>query len=822
MSSPPEHTDRELTLALERSEARYRFLTETIPVQVWTARPDGNLDYVSEQTASALGLTAAELLAEGWQNVVHPDDLGGAVERWVHSLGTGETYEVEFRLKLASGEHAWHLARAVPQRESTGAIVGWIGTNTNIEEQRAQQRKMKALLDVAADNAATLATTLSSIGDGVIATDPHGRITFVNPVAEKLTGWSNVEAVGKVLDEVFRIVAEGSREPVESPVTQVLREGVVVQLANHTVLLRRDGAELSIEDSAAPIRDAAGTLSGVVLVFRDASEKRRIEEERRSLLAQSVRATKDAEAARAELEELFMQAPAPICIFRGAEHVFTLANPAYTELFGSGRTLVGLPVREALPELEGQAFYELLDGVYRTGQRFVGENLPIKLQQQGQTIDRFLTFVYDAFRDIDGQVAGVLVMAFDVTDNVRARESAQTALATTEAARREAEAASRAKDEFLATASHELRTPLSAILGWARLLRGETLDASSFVRGLEVIERNAQVQVQLIEDMLDGSRIISGRLHLEIRSLDFAMVVQAAVDAVRPAAVARNIGIEVALGADERLRGDPDRLQQVVWNLLNNAIKFTPKGGHVHVELGRSGTHIELVVRDSGQGIAGDFLPHVFDRFRQADGTSTRRHGGLGLGLALVRHLVEAHGGNVRAESEGPGKGATFTVLLPVLAVYPDAAIEGPRMTPVGGPSPNAPRGSLAGLTILVVDDENDVRDLVATLLEMHGAAVKTAASVEQAMSVLEEMTPSILISDIGMPEADGYSLLRRVRALEGLPGRVPAIALTAYAREEDRRRAAEAGFQTHVAKPVDPATLVRLVAETVSAARAV
>ncbi len=821
MSSPPEHADRELTLALERSDARYRFLTETIPVQVWTSRPDGNLDYVSEQTASALGLTPAALLVEGWQNVVHPDDLARAVERWVHSLQTGETYEVEFRLKLASGQYAWHLARAVPQREANGAIVGWVGTNTNIEDQRAQQRKVQALLDNVADNAATLATTLSSIGDGVIATDTQGRITFVNPVAAALTGWSNVEAVGKALDDVFRIIAEGSRETVESPAMKVLREGETVQLDNHTVLLRRDGTELSIEDSAAPIRDAAGTLSGVVLVFRDASEKRRIEEERRSLLAQSQRATREAEAARAELEGLFMQAPAPICILRGAEHVFAFANPAYLELV-AGRNLVGLSVREALPELEGQGFYELLDGVYRTGERFVGENAPIKLQRGAESVDRFLTFVYDAFRDIDDNIVGVLVMAFDVTDNELARQSAQATLATTEAARRDAEAASRTKDEFLATASHELRTPLSAILGWARMLRGESLDAASFVRGLEVIERNAQVQVQLIEDMLDGSRIISGKLHLEIRSLDFAIVVQAAVDAVRPAAAARNIGIEVALGANERLRGDPDRLQQVVWNLLNNAIKFTPKGGHVHVALGRSGTHIELIVRDSGQGIEGDFLPHVFDRFRQADGTSTRRHGGLGLGLALVRHLVEAHGGSVSAESEGAGKGATFTVLLPVLAVYPDAApMDGLRPTPVAGSSPNASRGSLSGLTVLVVDDENDVRDLVATLLEMHGAVVKTAASVEQAMTILEEMTPSILISDIGMPEADGYSLLRRVRALEGPSGRVPAIALTAYAREEDRRRAAEAGFQTHVAKPVDPSTLIRLVAETVSAARA-
>lgn len=342
-----------------------------------------------------------------------------------------------------------------------------------------------------------------------------------------------------------------------------------------------------------------------------------------------------------------------------------------------------------------------------------------------------------------------------------------------------AEEANRTKDEFLATASHELRTPLNAILGWAHLLRSGQLDQSAFTRGLETIERNARAQVQLIEDILDGSRIITGKLHLEIRPLDMTALVRAALDAVRPAAEAKAIKLTMELdAAAARIVGDPERLQQVVWNLANNAVKFTPRGGTVQVSLARSGTSVELSVTDSGQGIAKDFLPFVFDRFRQAEGSTTRRHGGLGLGLALVRHLVEAHGGTVSADSEGEGRGARFAVLLPVQAVFQEQADSArpPLVAPVEAPGADQ-LGGLSGVSVLVVDDEADARELVATVLRASGAQVTLASSAAEALTSLSKQLPMVLVSDIGMPQVDGYQLIRRVRTSLGAKGaEMPAI----------------------------------------------
>jgi len=377
-------------------------------------------------------------------------------------------------------------------------------------------------------------------------------------------------------------------------------------------------------------------------------------------------------------------------------------------------------------------------------------------------------------------------------------------------ATRKLEEANLAKDEFLATASHELRTPLTAILGWARMLRSGQLGASDYARGLASIERNASAQVQLIEDILDGSRIITGNLQLEIRPLDLTALVHAAVDAVRLEADAKGITLQLELDpAAARVVGDPDRLQQVIWNLASNAVKFTPKGGRIDVRLARVGTSIELSVSDSGQGISAEFLPHVFERFRQAEGSTTRRHGGLGLGLALVHHLVEAHGGGVRAESAGAQRGARFIVTLPVQAVYAESP-EGPRAIPTPGPTARA--GLLNGVSVLVVDDEADARELVATVLLTAGADVVVAKSALDALDIVQRGGAMVMISDIGMPVIDGYELMRRIRALPGARNRLPAAALTAYSREQDRRLAMEAGFQAHVSKPIEPAELVRVV----------
>jgi signal transduction histidine kinase len=392
---------------------------------------------------------------------------------------------------------------------------------------------------------------------------------------------------------------------------------------------------------------------------------------------------------------------------------------------------------------------------------------------------------------VQGRVAGALALALSVSrrcygaaDVALAQDLAQRVASAIDRARlyRELEQASRTKDEFLATVSHELRTPLNAILGWTRMLRGGALSAEKRERALETVERNARAQTQLIDDLLDVSRIVSGKLRLDMRTVEPIRVVEAALDAVRPSAEAKSIQLQLALDpAAGPLHVDPDRLQQIVWNLLTNAVKFTPRGGRVQVVLRRVGSSVEIEVTDSGQGISPEFLPHVFERFRQADGSTSRSHGGLGLGLAIVRHLVELHGGAIRAESPGEGRGATFVVQLPIAAL----------------------RVEVAALTLSAAAPAS--------------AGVSTAANAAEGFAALTRERPDVLVSDVGMPGEDGCALIARIRELSHADGgATPAIALTALARAEDRKRAMLAGYDTHVAKPIDPTELAVVVAKLV------
>jgi CheY-like chemotaxis protein len=377
------------------------------------------------------------------------------------------------------------------------------------------------------------------------------------------------------------------------------------------------------------------------------------------------------------------------------------------------------------------------------------------------------------------------------------------------------EEANRAKDEFLATVSHELRTPLTIILGWAQILQRGNLDAIGQARALELLERSAQAQAQVIEDLLDVSRAITGNVRLAIRLLELSPVIESAMDAVRPAAEAKGIRLEATLDrAAGPVSGDADRLQQVVWNLLSNAIKFTPSGGRVQVHLARADAQVEIGVSDTGPGIPPAFLPYVFDRFRQADSTLTRAHGGLGLGLAIVRHLVELHGGTVQATSPGQGQGASFTVRLPLARAGRAPALVEPARP---APAPAAPLGgarALDGLRLLVVDDEAAARELLTTLFQDSGAEVTAVASAAEVLAALDRARPDVLVADIAMPGVDGYALIRQVRACPAeRGGRVPALALTAYAGPKDRARALAEGFQEHVSKPIDVPTLTAVVA---------
>jgi PAS domain S-box-containing protein len=510
---------------------------------------------------------------------------------------------------------------------------------------------------------ATLKAALLSIGDGVIVSDRDGRITLMNTVAEQLTGWTLQAAEGRFVREVFHIVSESTHEPVEDPVRQVLTEGRIVSRADHTTLIARNGTSWPIDDSGAPVRDAADAIIGVVIVFRHIAEQRRADAERTAALA-------------------------------------------------------------------------------------------------------------------------------------REREL-----------RVEAESANRTKDEFLTTLSHELRTPLNAILGWARMLGDPSVPREQRDRAIAVIQRNAEAQSALIADLLDMSRFMTGKMRLSFQSVELAEVIADAVDAVRVAAEAKQISLEVA--ADRSvgsIAGDPDRLRQLVWNLLLNAVKFTPRLGHIAIALERSDSHVILRIRDSGIGIAADLMPRIFDRFTQGDASMSRVYGGLGLGLALVRQIAEAHGGLVTAESQGAGTGTAFTVSLPVFvgemhAVKPVRGTDEEPIAPAFNMMP-----SLAGTRVLVVEDDEDGRDLMDVSLAALGAEVRSADSVDAALSLLAVWRPTVIVTDIGMPVQDGFAFRRRLRETGD---ETPMIALTGYTAAGDRSRVREAGFVTHVSKPVDLRTLI-------------
>jgi PAS domain S-box-containing protein len=438
----------------------------------------------------------------------------------------------------------------------------------------------------------------------------------------------------------------------------------------------------------------------------------------------------------------------------------------------------------------------------------------------------FVEGVLTAVHDDEGRLLGYSKLMKDVTAKHKIEVEREELLQSERAARSEAERSGRMKDEFLATLGHELRTPLNAIFGWSQVLRRSRGVDPEVAEAVKVIERNARAQAQIIEDLLDMSSIISGKIRLHMQRADLASVLEAAITAVRPTADAKGVRLQVAIDRNAgAVNGDPNRLQQVFWNLLTNAVKFTPKGGLVSISLERVDSRCEVTVVDDGMGIDAAFLPHVFERFRQADASTSRRHGGLGLGLSIVKQLVELHGGTIAAASAGRGKGSTFTVMLPAVAVFTAAAPKETRALSLrslsAGLATDAPRANLEGIKVLVVDDEPDARSLIERLLQECEATVTTAGSASEALEQVGRDKPDLLLSDIGMPQEDGYALIRRIRNLEGDAGRIPAIALTAYARAEDRVRAIEAGYQSHLPKPVEAVKLVTMVASLVNRPRA-
>jgi PAS domain S-box-containing protein len=499
-----------------------------------------------------------------------------------------------------------------------------------------------------------------------------------------------------------------------------------------------------------------------------------------------------------------------VIVSKTLEGIIMSWNPAAERIFGyTAEEAIGQHITLIIPPDRWFEEDEVLARIGR-GER-VDHFETIRRTKSGRLINISLTV--SPVRDSEGRVVGASKVARDITERLHSEAERERLLNSEKEARELAEQANRVKDEFLAIVSHELRSPLSAIKGWASLLLGGKLDKDQTLRAIQTILRNAESQNQLIGDLLDVSRIVAGQLRLNIRTFELASVIQAALEVVRPAAMAKSIRLNAVIDPSAGpVAGDPDRLQQIFWNLLSNSIKFTPNGGRVAIRCQRINSHIEITVSDNGKGIDAKLLPVIFDRFRQGESGTARQHGGLGLGLSIVRHLVELHGGIVTARSEGSGKGAEFRIELPVSIASLLGAPS--RVHPTADGSSSGISPSLSGLRILVVDDEADAREMISTIVGQAGAEVATAANVPQALDLIDRWRPDVLVSDIGMPDEDGFDLIRRVRARSSDNlGQIPAIALTAFARTQDRLKVLSSGYQMHVPKPIEPIELVTVIA---------
>ena len=680
-------------------------------------------------------------------------------------------------------------------------LILWVAhTLERAERQRA------AAEGRASEQREWLQVTLAAIGEGVIAVDAAGRVRFLNAAAQRLTGWRADEAAGRPMPELLQLFDERNGAPIESPLQAALKLRVATAATGDPALRARDGSVHAVDINAAPIIDADG-VAGAVLVVRDAAAHRRAERAMREAYAELdqrvVRRTAALERASAALQERnallnAITTSTPDLIFaKDRQGRMLMGNPAWAR--ASGR-----------PEAEPSGLDD--------NERMVleaGETMMLEEVIAGADGEKIYLTTKSPLRDEHGRVVGLIGIATDITERKQAQRELEKLVVAEQRLRAEAERANRAKDEFLAIVSHELRSPLNALRGWSHLLATtRPLDASLAERGAKAIMRNVDSQTRLIDDLLDTSRIVSGKLNIERRVANLVDIVHAALEAARPGATMKSV--ELRFTPDDpaiMVVGDAGRLQQLASNLLSNAVKFTPEKGQVQVALLKNGERVQLQVRDNGIGIAPEFLPHVFDRFSQADTSSTRRAGGLGIGLALVRHIALLHGGQVHAGSAGIGKGAVFTVDLPAAPQQAALALAG---SPAGEQRP--PQGALKGLLVWLVDDDAGAHEVVALTLGQHGATVQTFGSSAELNGALERVlptgTPDVLLVDIAMPGEDGFAALRRVRSLEanrGVERPIPAIAVTAFTQIE-RERLMAAGFADRVDKPLDAAKLVSAI----------
>lgn len=812
---------------LRAAEERFRLLVEgTTDYAMMMLDPQGNVVSWNPGAERITQYRSDEIVGRHVSTFYEPEDVRrGLPQRELDVAAAEGRYEDEGRRVRKDGSRYWSNVVVAALRGEDGRLRGYAKITRDVTEKRkaeesdrllaeeeAARRTAEDFADVVQQQREQLRITLQSIGDAVISTDAAGRVTFLNPIAERLTGWTSAEATGRPLPEVFRIVNEQTRRMVENPAERALREGVIVGLANHTILLARDGRETAIDDSAAPIRDSVGTVIGAVLVFRDVAERRKTEQTAKFLAEAG-----NALAAVADFDTMLRR-------------VARLAIPYFADwvtidLLEADGTLRRVAVDHADPSKVAAA--EELHRLYPPdpdASRGIWRILKSGESELAMEITDEL--LRDAFRDeelvrrvralgltsyigvpilIRGTAGGVITFAcaesgrnYDPSDLAVAEDLASRAAVALENARLygELQTADRRKDQFLAILAHELRNPLAPIFNGLHVLRLAGGSGQAAEQTCTMMERQLSQMARLVDDLLDVSRINSDKLELRCETVELAAVLQSAVETSRPQIEARGHELTVAIPARSiYLDADFVRLAQVFSNLLNNAARYTERGGRVSLTVEcREGEAI-VSVRDTGIGIPPDMLDSVFELFMQLDRAVERRQGGLGIGLMLVKRLVEMHGGAVEARSEGAGRGSEFVVRLPAVVVASSAAEAGPAKPPAAD-VPSRRR-------VLVVDDNRDAALTLSMLVRVMGGEVRSAHDGRQALVEAEQFRPDVILLDLGLPEMDGLEVCRRVRELPWGRG-VLLVALTGWGQDDDRRRSREAGFDRHLVKPVD------------------